>query len=254
MRGLGTMTRTELMLFLREPVTVIFTLALPLMVLYVLNGVFGSDAAAGGGGDGDFIVYRGFDAADWYTPAYVALAAAGFAFIALPAHMVEYRESGVLRRFQASGVPRGAALGSQTVVALVISTVGAALLLAAALLFAGASSPQDVGLFVAAYGVAAVAITMMGVLLGTLLPTARAAQAVGLLLWFVALFLSGSGPPPEVLPEGLRTIGDWLPITPIVRLLQEPWLTGDWLVRESLVAVGIAAVSGAVAWVAYRWE
>lgn len=252
MRGLGTMTRTELALFLREPITVIFTLALPLMVLYILNGVFGADAAAGG--DGDFVVYRGFDAADWYTPAYVALAVAGFALIALPAHMVEYRETGVLRRFQASGVPRGAVLASQTIVSLVVATVGAGLLLGAALLFAGASAPANAAVFVAAYAVAAVTITMLGVMLGTLLPTARAAQAVGLLLWFVVLFLSGSGPPPEVLPDGLRTIGDWLPLTPVVQLLQEPWLTGDWLVRQSLVALGVAVASGAVAWVVYRWE
>jgi ABC-2 type transport system permease protein len=199
-------------------------------------------------------VYRGFDAADWYTPAYVALAVAGFAFIALPAHMVEYRETGVLRRFQASGVPRGTVLAAQTVVALVIATVGAALLLGAALLFAGASSPADVALFAAAFALGAVAIVMLGVMLGTLLPTARSAQAVGLLLWFVVLFLSGSGPPPEVLPDGLRTVGDWLPLTPIVRLLQEPWLTGEWLIRESLVTVAVAAVSGTIAWLAYRWE
>ena len=135
----------------------------------------------------------------------------------------------------------------------VISTVGAGLLLGAALLLAGASRPADAALFVAAYAVAAITITMLGLLLGTLLPTTRSAQAVGLLLWFVALFLSGSGPPPEVLPDGLRTIGDWLPLTPVVRLLQEPWLTGDWLVRESLVAVGVAVASGAVAWAASRW-
>lgn len=95
---------------------------------------------------------------------------------------------------------------------------------------------------------------MLGVLLGTVFPTTRAAQAVGLLLWFTFLFLSGSGPPPEVLPDGLGSIGDWLPLTPIVRLLQEPWLTGEWLTRESLATLGIAVVSGTVAWLAYRWE
>ena len=254
MRGLGTMVRTELALFLREPVTVIFTLALPLMVLYILNGVFGQDAATGGGDAGDFVVYRGFDAPDWYTPAYVALAVAGFALIALPAHMVEYRETGVLRRFRASGVPKGAVLASQTMVALVISTVGAALLLSAALLLAGAAQPTNAPAFLAAYILAAFSLSLFGVMLGTVLPTARAAQAVGLLMWFVFLFLSGSGPPPEVLPDGLRTIGDWLPLTPIVQLMQEPWLTGEWLVRPSLVTIGIGLVSAVVAWVAYRWE
>lgn len=254
MRGLRMMARTELALFLREPVTVIFTLALPLMVLYILNGVFGQDAATGGGDEGDFVVYRGFDAPDWYTPAYVALAVAGFALIALPAHMVEYRETGVLRRFQASGVGKGAVLGSQTVVALIISTVGAALLLVAALAFAGAAQPTSWWGFAVAYALSAVAITLFGVMLGTVLPTARAAQAVGLLMWFVFLFLSGSGPPPEVLPDGLRTIGEWLPLTPVVQLMQEPWLTGEWLVRQSVVTAGIGLASAVVAWFAYRWE
>jgi ABC-2 type transport system permease protein len=256
MRGLRTLSRTELALFLREPVTVIFTLALPLMVLYILNGVFAGDGVGGGGGGGedDFIVYRGFDAADWYTPAYVALAVAGFALIALPAHMVEYRETGVLRRFQASGVQRGVVLTSQTIVALVISTVGAGLLLAAAVLFTGASSPANVGLFAVAYAFGAVAVTPFGIMLGAVLPTTRAAQAVGLLLWFVFLVLSGSGPPPEVLPDGLRTIGEWLPLTPIVQVMQEPWLTGEWLTQEATRAAGIGLVSAGVAWVAYRWE
>lgn len=254
MRGLGTLTRTELKLFLREPVTVIFTLALPLMVLYILNGVFGADSEAGGGGDGDFVVYRGFPAEDWYTPAYIALAVAGFALIALPAHLVEYRETGVLRRFQASGVPRGVVLASQLIISLLVATVGAALLMAAALLFTGASRPASAAGLAGAYVVGALAITSLGVMLGTVLPTTRAAQAVGLLLWFTCLFLSGSGPPPEVLPEGLRTIGDWLPLTPVVRLLQEPWLTGEWPTREFLIAAAIAAGSGIVAWTAYRWE
>ena len=55
-----------------QPVTVLFTLALPLMVLYVLNGVFGQQPA--GTDPGELVVYRGFDASDWYTPAYVAMA------------------------------------------------------------------------------------------------------------------------------------------------------------------------------------
>lgn len=250
MRPLSRLSWTELKLFLREPVTVIFTLALPLMVLYILNGVFGNEASTGD----DLVVYRGFGAADWYTPAYLALAVAGFVLIALPTHLVDYRETGVLRRLQASGVPRGIVLLSQLVVALVVATVGASLLLVAALLFAQASLPADGVLLAAAYLLGAVALTAVGLLLGTVLPTARAAQAVGLLLWFTMLFLSGAGPPPEVLPDALRTLGDWLPFTPVVRLMQEPWLTGGWPAGQSVVVLVVAVVSGAVAWVAYRWE
>ena len=205
MTRVRALSMTELRLFLREPVTVLFTLALPLMVLYVLNGVFGQDQATG---DPDaLVVYRGFAAPDWYTPAYVAMAVAGFALIALPAHVVEYHESGVLRRFQASGLPKTTVLLSQAIVAMVVAAVGCGLLVAAALAFTGANPPQSLGLMVAAFLVSAAAITAVGLMLGVLLPTARAAQSVGLLAWFVSLFVSGGGPPPEVLPEGLRTRG-----------------------------------------------
>lgn len=246
------MTRTEFRLFLREPVTVVFTLALPLMVLYILNGVFGGDAPAAS--EPDFPVYGGYSAPDWYTPAYVALAVAGFAMIALPAHLVDYRETGVLRRFQASGVPRGAVLLSQLLVALAIVTAGVVLLLFASVVLGSAAPPENPWLFLAAYLLGAVAVAAFGIMLGTVLPTTRSAQAVGLLLWFVFLFLSGAGPPPEVLPDNLQAIGEWLPLTPIIRLMQEPWLTGGWAPLESLIAAGIAAASGLIAWFAYRWE
>ncbi len=252
MSKVRALSLTELRLFLREPVTVLFTLALPLMVLYVLNGVFGQEPA--GADPGEMVVYRGFAAPDWYTPAYVAMAVAGFALIALPAHLVEYHESGVLRRFQASGLPKGTVLLSQATVAMVVATVGCGLLVAAALAFTGASPPMNLGLLLAAYVLSAAAVIAVGLMLGVLLPTARAAQSVGLLAWFVSLFVSGGGPPPEVLPEGLRTVGDWWPLTPVIRTLQEPWLTGQWATRDSLVTLGIAAVALALAWRAYRWD
>ncbi len=251
MSRVRVLSLTELRLFLREPVTVLFTLALPLMVLYVLNGVFGQENS---GDPGEVVVYRGFPAPDWYTPAYVAMAIAGFGLIALPAHLVEYHETGVLRRLQASGVPRGAVLGSQAVVALAVATVGSGLLVAAAIAFTGASPPENLPLFLAAYLLAAAAVIAIGLLLGVLLPTARAAQAVGLLAWFVTLFVAGAGPPPEVLPDGLRTIGDWWPLTPIVQTLQEPWLTGQWATRASLVTAAVALLGLAAAGRAYRWD
>jgi ABC-2 type transport system permease protein len=250
MASLAKLTWVEIKLFLREPVTVIFTLALPLMILYVLGGVFGNQANAGG----DIVVYRGYGPTDYYTPAYVALAVAGVALIGIPAHLVEYREIGVLRRLRASAVKQRDVLVSQLAVSLAISTVGAGLLVAAAFLFTDVAAPQATERFLLAYGMGAVALAVLGLVLGTVLPTARAAQSVGLLLWFVFMFLSGAGPPPEVLPSSLRTLGDWLPFTPIVELLQEPWLSGGWASSQSLVVAGLSLFGAGVAWWAYRWE
>jgi hypothetical protein len=66
--ALRELTWVELKLFLREPLTVVFVLVLPLVVLYVLNGVFGSQP--------DPSVWEGHSPIDFYTSAYVGLVVA----------------------------------------------------------------------------------------------------------------------------------------------------------------------------------
>lgn len=243
----------EMKLFLREPVTVLFTFALPLMVLYVLGGVFGNEVDPGGGTD-DFIVYGGYGPTNWYTPAYVGLAIAGVALIGVPAHIAEYRDRGVLRRLRASSVPRPVFLSSQLIVAFLIATIGSTLLMAVAFPTTEVEAPVSAGLFVVAFVLGALCFSAFGILLGTLLPTARAAQSAGLLLWFLFMFVSGSGPPPEVLPESLATIGEYAPLTPVIKVLQEPWLSGEWATGQSLAVVGIGLVSSVAAYFLFRWE
>ena len=60
MKLLGKLSWLELKLFLREPITVLFALALPLIMLFVMGGVFGNEAEA------DF--YRGVGAMDYSSP------------------------------------------------------------------------------------------------------------------------------------------------------------------------------------------
>jgi ABC-2 type transport system permease protein len=252
MTSLWKTTWVELKLFLREPITVIFTFALPLMVLYILGGVFGNEVDSGG--PNELVVYGGYGATNWYTPAYVGLAIAGVAMIGVPAHIAEYRERGVLRRLRASSVPRWVFLVSQLIVALVIATIGSGLLLAVAFPTTEVEAPVSAELFLPAFLLGAVCFSAFGMLLGTLLPTARAAQSAGLLLWFLFMFVSGSGPPPEVLPESLATIGDYAPLTPVIKVLQEPWLSGEWAAGQSIAVLGVGAVSAVAAYVLFKWE
>ena len=51
-----------------------------------------------------------------------------------------------------------------------------------------------------------------GVLLGTLLPSARAAQAIGLLLFVPSFLLGVGGPPPAVMSDALRETADLRPL------------------------------------------
>jgi hypothetical protein len=95
MRVLAVSTWIEVKLFLREPLTVVFTLALPLLFLFVLGGIFGNTP--------DPAVFRGAGPLDFYVPGYLALVWAAVGLLAFPVQIARYREDGVLRRFRASG-------------------------------------------------------------------------------------------------------------------------------------------------------
>lgn len=74
-----------------------------------------------------------------------------------------------------------------------------------------ATLPQDWGGVIAAFAITAVSFAALGALLGFLLPTARAAQGLGVLLFFLFLMLGGSGPPTEILPDALARISEAIP-------------------------------------------
>ena len=206
MRTLAEITWLELKLFAREPLTVIFTLALPVLVLYVLGGVFGNTPDPGGR------TFRGVGPMTYYVPAYVGLVIASMGLIGLPVHLASYRERGVLRRLRASSMPLWSILGAQLVVTLAASVVGSVLVLILAALTYDVASPASPGGVLVAFVLGALAFAAAGILLGAVMPTARAAQGAGILLWFLMLMVAGAGPPPEVLPAALTRVADftWL--------------------------------------------
>ena len=84
MRSLLKLTLVEFKLFVREPITLVFTLALPIIFLFVMGGVFGNTANPK--------VYRGVGAMDYYMPSYFGLVMMAVGTVALPVHIASYRE------------------------------------------------------------------------------------------------------------------------------------------------------------------
>lgn len=246
MTVLRKMAWIELKLFLREPLTVVFALALPLITLFVLGGVFGNSP------DPDF--YKGHGPVDYYTPAYIGLVLAAIGVVSIPAHMAGNRERGVLRRYRASSVPAGAVVGAEILVSLVIALVSGVVLVICALLVYGAQAPVAVALVVPAFLLSGLMFAALGVMLGVLIPTARAAQAAGMLLWFIMLFLGGAGPPPEVLTGALGVLRHFVPLTYAVGLIQGPWLGGGWSWPDAGVVAAFGAAAALVTARWFRWE
>lgn len=245
MRQIGGMAWLELKLFLREPLTVLFALVLPLMILFVMGGVFGNQAESR--------YYRGVGAMDYYVPAYLALVTASVGLISLPTQLAGYRERGVLKRYRASSIPAWVVIGSQVVVTLVISAVSAAVLIAVATPAYGVAAPRSVPAVLAAFLLVATCFSALGVALGAVLPSSRAAQALGVMLWFLMMMVGGAGPPPEVLTGALSVVGDLTPLRYAVRALQDGWLALDAGFAWAIVAA-LAALGTVVSVRFFRWE
>lgn len=245
MRLLGKLSWLELKLFLREPLTVLFAVALPMLVLFVMGGVFGNEV------DAEF--YRGIGAMDYYVPAYVALVTASVGLISIPVHMAGSRELGVLKRYHASGMPTWVVVGASVVTMFVVALFSAILLIVVAKLVHDIVLPESTVSVAAAFILSGFAFAALGVLLGAVLPNARAAQALGVLLWFVMLILGGAGPPPEVLTGAMDFVGSITPLRHAIRAVQDGWLALDaglsWLI---IALVFVAATAAAIRF--FRWE
>jgi ABC-2 type transport system permease protein len=246
MRVLAKLSWVEIKLFVREPITMVFTFALPLLFLFVMGGVFGNTP--------DPDVYRGVGPMDFYVSAYIGLVAASIGLVALPVHLTAYRERGVLRRLRASSFSVWSLFGSQVIVSLVIAVIGGILITVASRFVYDAALPASPWLVIAAFLVSLLGFAAIGVLLGAVLPTTRAAQGLGLLLFFVILILGGAGPPKEVLTDPMRIIGDVTPLSHVITLMQDPWLGFGWNNTEFLIVLGFMAASIVLSARFFRWE
>ena len=219
---------SELRLVLREPLVLAFVFAFPIVTVLVIAGSFSSDD------DG----FGGVDPSHWYVASYLAVVVAAIGLVMVPVHLAAYRERGVLRRFAAAGFPRWSFLLAQLAVGLVLTLVASAVLLAVAAPVYGLPAVHDPVRVAAALLLGALAFTTIGLLIGSLVPNARAAQGLGLLAFFPSFLLGGGGPPPAVMSDGMRTVSDLLPLTHVTDAIREPWLgTASGLGHLLVVAV-----------------
>jgi len=228
---------SELRLLGRDPLTLTFVLVFPVVTMLIIGGSFGTQA------DGAFPV----NPSHWYVASYLTVVIGATGLIMLPVHIATYRERGVLRRLTASGFPRWSFALAQLVVGLVAIAISGAVLMAVAAPVYGVPTVEDPLRVALGVVVASVAFVSIGVLLGTVLPSARAAQAIGLVLFFPSFLLGVGGPSPAVLSPVLRSVAQWLPLSMANDAIRRPWLgLGDAGLHLALVAA-IAVVATALA-------
>jgi len=249
MRGLIKLFVMQFKLYLREPVAFFFSLAYPTLLLLLFGFIYGNTPAPAFWG-------RDFGTVDASVPAYAGIIIGTVALMGIPIDTAANRENGVLRRYRATPLRPAVYLVASVAMYLVVALLGMAILVVTGKLVFGlriAGSWLDV---LAAFVLCALAFYSVGYLVASLAPTARLAQVVGMVVFFPMMFLSGAGLPLQLLPESLRRVSDFLPLTYVVRLLQGLWFGDAWskLWLPVLVLVGILAVGAIASARLFRWE
>jgi ABC-2 type transport system permease protein len=254
MRGYRATTRTEFRLFRREPFSVVFVLAFPLMMMVLLAAVFGNKQVDANEIQNGMLVWRGVTPANYYTAASVAGIIAALGLMTLPITLAGYRERGILRRFHASSVPASTLVSAQLTLALITFGIGTLIMAVIARLAYHAMLPKDVLGVLVALVVGTAAFGAIGLLLATVIRTSRSALGIGLLLFLVLWLISGTAPPRAVLPSGLRDAGGVLPLAHLVTAVQNPWFGFGWSGTDLAVLAAYAIAAGVPALWFFRWD
>jgi ABC-2 type transport system permease protein len=254
MSGYVAMTRAELRLFRREPFSIIFVLAFPLMMMVLLAAVFGNNQADAADVQSGMLVWRGVTPANYYTAASVAVIVAALGLMTLPISLAGYRERGILRRFHASSVSAPTLVSAELTLALVTFVAGTIVMTIVARIAYGAMWPQQVLGVAIAILVGTAAFGAIGLLLATVIRTSRAAQGVGLMLFFALWLISGTAPPRAVLPASLRDLGALLPLEHLVNAVQNPWFGFGWSGTDLAILAAYAVAAGVPALWLFRWD
>jgi ABC-2 type transport system permease protein len=247
MKSLLKMTGSEAKLFLREPVGAFFTLAFPLMMLFLFGSIYGNEPTALFGGRGTI---------DISVPAYTAMIVATTGLMGLTITMAAYREQGVLRRLRTTPVSPLVVLAAQVIVLFLMTTVGMLLLVVAGKLVYRMRFEGNALSVFAGFALSSLSFFAIGFVLAGLMPTARTAQVVGMVLLYPMLFLSGAGFPTELLPEAIRKVSAFLPLTYVVNLLRGLWVGETWgqHAGDALILAGILVAGVLISTRTFRWE
>jgi ABC-2 type transport system permease protein len=237
----------ETKLFLREPVGAFFTLVFPLMMLFLFGSIYGNTPTS---------MFNGYGTIDISVPAYTAMIIATTGLVGLTITMSAYRENGVLRRLRTTPISPLVVLAAQVIVMFVMTTFGMFMLIVAGKLVYNMRFDGDALSVLAGFVLSCLSFFSIGFILAGLMPTARTAQVVGMVLLYPMLFLSGAGFPRELLPEAIKNVSIFLPLTYVVNLLRGLWIgeTLSKLTTEVIVLVAILVVGMLVSIKTFRWE
>jgi ABC-2 type transport system permease protein len=235
---------TEARLALREPALLFWGVAFPVVLLVILG--IASDTPEKDLG--------GLRVVDVYVPIMIAFVLAMLALNAIPPALAGYRERGVLRRLSTTPAPPWAVLGAQLVVAAALGVVALIVILAVGRIAFDVGLPDQVPAYLLTLLLTTAAILGLGLVVAAVAPSARAANAIGAILFFPLMFFAGLWIPRGLMPDALRAVSDYTPLGAAVEALQDA-TGGSWPGAVPLCVLAAYALAfGFAANRLFRWE
>lgn len=249
LRGVWQLFVMQLKLYLREPVAFFFSMAYPTLLLLLFGFIYGNNPAPAFWG-------HNYGTVDASVPAYTGIIIGTVALMGIPIDTASNRENGVLRRYRATPLRPVVYLIASVFMYLAVALLGMLILVLAGQLVFGLRFAGSWPSVLVAFILSALAFFAFGYLISGLAATARVAQAIGMVIFFPMMFLSGAGMPIQLLPEGLQRVSEFLPLTYVVRLLQGLWFAESWqsLWLPVVVLVGMLVGGTILAARFFRWE
>jgi ABC-2 type transport system permease protein len=248
LRGLWKLTWLETKIFVREPLGVIGTVGLPVLIFVVFGRLVGSEMRRSSPS-----VPRAISVD---LPILASLLIVTSTVLSLVVVIAIYREGGILRRLRATPLRPYTILTAHVLVKLLFTALSLALMV-----LGGRGSypvPPEVPLLSFSGGVlvATLAILSIGFLLASIAPTARFAQPIGALILYPMLGISGLFAPLDVMPPAVQAIARFVPFTYAVSLLRGLWRGEGWPAHAFDVAAlaFVFFVCTLLATKVFRWE
>ena len=242
-RVVAVWARQELLLLLREPVAVFFSLAFP-VIMYVFIGIpYASNEVA-----------PGVKFIDVMFPSLVLSVMANLLLMGMPIYLAELRSRGIDRRYATLPLR-----GRHFVVALLLSTL--VLVAAASMIIVLVVAVRD-GVrselwnprFLTVMVGAIAWLSALGFFIGALRVSSRTTQALSAAVFFLMFFGSGAAMPLDQLPEVLKMILEWNPLKQWLDVAVGLYTStgveaGEWLrLLLALPLIACCVVAGARMW------
>jgi ABC-2 type transport system permease protein len=142
------------------------------------------------------------------------------------------------------------------IVAFVMTCLGMLLLITAGKLIYHVQFVGNASSIMAAFILGSLSFFGIGFILAGIMPTARTAQIIAMVLLYPMLILSGAAWPRELMPATIQKVSAFVPLTYVVNLLRGLWIGQSWgdnLLNFSVLTI-MLLLGILVSAKTFRWE